>query len=192
LISFVDASGSMNTDRRREFLRGAGVATLAGLAGCVFGGGGSGTPSPGRTYDVLADNRIVADDLAAAYGVDASTTTAIDVTVDRVRDGENELLFDGRAELAPGGRRRFEDAFGTEADGTAYGINATLLPFHEGGRSYDVGFQFAPGEYATPDDATLTVTVVDTREDQVLNPDPPGGRRRRGAVTAATGRDDRS
>lgn len=156
---------------RRTLLRTAGVATLAGLAGCVFGGGGSGTPSPGRAYDVLVDNRIIADDFAAAYGIDASTKTAIDVTVDRVQDGENETLFDERTELDPGGKRRYQDAFDTETDGTAYAVNATLLPFHEGGRSYDAGFQFVPGEYATPDDATLTVTVVDTRTDQVLNPD---------------------
>lgn len=167
----------MSTNRsRRSVLQASGLAVAAGLAGCSFLGGGSGTPSPGRSYDVEVKNGITAGDLAgAAYSISAGTKTTVRVTVDRVRDeGDNEVLFDERLELEAGGTRTFEDAFGTETGGDPYAVNAVLFPFTEDAKATDevrAGFIFLPGEYNTPADSTITVRTVDTRDDNVFNPE---------------------
>jgi hypothetical protein len=165
-----------NDRRRRSLLQASGLAVAASLGGCLFGGGGnSGTESPGRQYDVVLDNRISAEDLdGAAYGIDASTKTRVEFTADRVRDGENELLFEKRVGLEADEERTFEDAFETETGGDPYAVNAVMSPLageDSAAGPKRIGFQFLPGEYNTPEDATLTVTTVDLREDNVLKTD---------------------
>lgn len=162
----------MGGRRRRDLLRVAGTAAAVGLAGCLFGGGGSGGASDG-TYDLVATNEITVADLEAAPDFDSSKTAVVSIEVDRVREGDNEVLFERTVELGPEESRTFEDAFETDEEDSAYAINVELEPFYDGpqqpGDTRD-GLRFVPGEPAAPDDDSVEVRVVDEERDDFLVP----------------------
>lgn len=163
-------------ERRREFLQLSGVAVATSLGGCVFGSGSGSntTTSLGRSYSVKFDNRITKEDLIGKHH-DGSEKATISLEVDRVVDGDNEVLFEKRVELGPGKSRTFEDAFRTE-EGERYGVNAEMeaQPFAElSGRMRDnlrSGYVFDTGGENTPENGQVVATAIDAKDGKILVP----------------------
>jgi hypothetical protein len=154
--------------RRRELIRGTGVVAVAGLAGCLFGSGGDGGSD--GSFDVRVDNRILPADLAAGE-FDRSREAVVTVEVDRIVEGDNEVVFERTFELDPEASRTVEDAVTTET-GVAYAVNARLDPFYDSnfGRNRD-GLRFVPGEESEPADGSIDVVVLDREDGSILAPE---------------------
>jgi hypothetical protein len=157
----------MSFKRRRSFLRASGVAVVAGLSGCVFGSSGSQTTTfQGRSYDVRFTNDIKKEDLRGGH--DEETKATLSLEVDRVQEGENEVLFERSAEVDLGSSKTVEDAFSTEPE-QRYGVNATLTqPYISlSGRGDDLrtGYVFDAGSDNTPSNGRVEVTAVNARPD---------------------------
>jgi hypothetical protein len=161
----------MTHDRgRRTFLAASGVAAATALGGCLFGGGGSSNAGPGRPYELVASNRLAAEDL------EHEGVATVAVTVDRQVEGDNEVLFERTLDLAPGDSRSFEDAFETDDDGSAYVLRAELDPapfYSDPGpqmrrRSLRAGYRFVPGRESAPPDGRLEAGVVDSEDDPAI------------------------
>jgi hypothetical protein len=161
----------MDEERRRTVLTASGVAVAFGLSGCLFGSSESKTTtSGGRSYDVQFANGIQKDDLPVEY--DGATKATLSVEVDRVIDGENELLFEKSVELDLRGTHTAEDAFST-VPGERYGVNATLKqPYVDlGPGDPPSGFVFETGgEDASPEGRILAEIYND--RPTATDPDP--------------------
>lgn len=161
----------MTFNRRRKLLRGAGVAAVAGLAGCIFGGSDDGGSD--GTYDVVMKNEITESDLSATHDFSNAKKAVLTVEVDRIREGENEVLFERTLELGAGESRTFEDAVEVAEDGSACAVNVDIEPFHDGPRSPGqtrTGTRFTPGGENAPADGTIVASVFDGEDGAPLVP----------------------
>jgi hypothetical protein len=157
----------MSSKRRRSFLRASGVAVVAGLSGCVFGSSGSQTTtSQGRSYDVRFTNDIKKEDLRGGH--DEETKATLSLEVDRVVDGENEVLFERSLELDLGKSKTFENAFSTDPE-ERYGVNARMtqpyISFGRGDGERD-GYTFETGGENAPSNGRVQVTLFNDRPDE--------------------------
>jgi hypothetical protein len=167
-------------ERRREFLQLSGVAVAAGLAGCVFGSGSNTTTSGGRSYDAEFTNDITSEDMSENFE-SHGTAVSMSLEVDRVIDGENEVLFEETVEAGFGESRTFEDAFSTEK-GETYGVNARLdqpyVSIPAGGQhNLRAGYTFEGGGENAPSNGRVTVTTVDTEDGSLVLPEVVLGER---------------
>lgn len=139
---------------------------LSGLAGCLFGGSGGGSPD---AYDVVMRNGMSEDDLADASGFSTSATATLSLEVER----DDEVLFGRTLELGAGEKRTFEGAVEVFEGGPAYFANARIDPLTDAnGRARRIrsGTRFTASGEDAPENGTIVASVFDGQEGDPLVP----------------------